>query len=339
MDNVNYSLKMTPALERAGLFASHPFTLIDVGCSGGLDPIWRTFGSGLRAFGFDPNRGECERLQRSEKNPAVRYFPMAVGLPEDHEFRRRKAACDAARTPYETSLFVRSSAWNLRRAIHPPAPASAQPEPAATPEPPARIGLADFFRQQNLEDVDFVKIDTDGGDLEVLHSVESAIDSHRILGFMVECNFHGSDHETSNTLHNIDRFLKRHGFMLYGMSINRYSRAVLPAPFVYNLAAQTEWGQPTWGDIVFLRDLAGPEFGVPAESFATDKILKLACLYEIFRVPDCAAELLLRFAERVATVIDPGGLLDLLTPPLRRKELPYRKYVQTVTEDPGKLLP
>jgi hypothetical protein len=38
------------------------FTLIDVGCSGGLDAAWRDVGPRLQAFGFDPMAEEIERL-------------------------------------------------------------------------------------------------------------------------------------------------------------------------------------------------------------------------------------------------------------------------------------
>ena len=31
------------------------FVLIDIGCSGGLDWTWRSFGDRLNAWGFDPN--------------------------------------------------------------------------------------------------------------------------------------------------------------------------------------------------------------------------------------------------------------------------------------------
>ena len=335
MDNVNYSAKMTPVLEKAGLFEGEPFTLVDVGCSQGIDHIWRSFGKQLRAFGFDPDRTECERLQRIETNPQVHYFPMAVGLPQDHEYHRRKSAQEGGQPPYEVSAFARSSAWSLRDAIHPPPSAP----PAAASATPTRIGFGDFFGQREVKDIDFVKTDTDGSDFEVLLSAESCMESHRILGFMVECNFQGSDHDTCNTFHNIDRLMKRHGFMIYAMSVNRYSRAVLPAPFVYNLAAQTRWGQPLWGDVVFLRDLAAPESCPPAPHFSAVKILKLACLYEIFSVPDCAVELLLRFAETVSPVIDPSPLLDLLTPPLRRKRLSYREYLRAVSAKSKLLLP
>ncbi len=37
------------------------FTLLDIGCSAGIDAVWRLFGDRLRAFGFDPNLDEIAR--------------------------------------------------------------------------------------------------------------------------------------------------------------------------------------------------------------------------------------------------------------------------------------
>src|SRR5215471_17714135 len=61
-----------------------PFTLLDVGCSGGIDAIWRLFRERLRAFCFDQNIAECERLIAAEGLPHVRYFPACVGAPSNH---------------------------------------------------------------------------------------------------------------------------------------------------------------------------------------------------------------------------------------------------------------
>ncbi|HEY0418054.1 MAG TPA: hypothetical protein VGC80_00900 [Acetobacteraceae bacterium] len=47
------------------------FRLLDVGCSGGLHPSWRAFGSRLRAWGFDPDAAECARLAALEALPGV----------------------------------------------------------------------------------------------------------------------------------------------------------------------------------------------------------------------------------------------------------------------------
>jgi hypothetical protein len=339
MGTKNYAPAMTLSLERAALPGFAPFTLIDVGCSGGLNSLWRSFGSSLHAFGFDPDGAECERLQRSEMNPNVRYFPLAVGLPATHEFHRKKAQEDGARNSYCDSGFLRSSAFDPRFRPAPPAPVpnGAAQAPAVTP--PARIGLCEFFEQQALQDVDFIKTDTDGSDFEALLSAEACLTSHGILGFMVECVFQGSASESSNTFHTIDRFMKRHGFMIYDMEVNRYSRAQLPSPFVYNFPAQTLGGQPLWGDVIFLRDLVAPEYGPALPAMSPGKILKLACLYEIFGIPDCAVELILRFHDRISPLIDPAALLDLLTPSPDGQAVPYRDYIRALSANPKRLFP
>src|SRR5260370_39660125 len=85
------------------------FTLIDVGCSGGLDEAWRSFGPKLRAFGFDPNLAECTRLASLEPNPNVRYIPSFVGVPPDHAFTQKKGdRPDFSRNPWERLGVARS---------------------------------------------------------------------------------------------------------------------------------------------------------------------------------------------------------------------------------------
>jgi hypothetical protein len=334
MDNTNYAPKMTMAVAEAGLLADEPFTLVDVGCSLGIDSVWRFFGSHLRAFGFDPDIIECQRLQKVEANPGVRYYPMAVGLPEDSDFLRVQAAYEATQPPYWRSVWGRSTARDPR--FTPPSHVAGHGIPAEIAET-AKIGVTEFLELQEVGNVDFVKADTDGSELEVLLSAEKSIEGGQILGFMVECLYQGTDHETSNTFHNIDRFMKRHGFMVYSMAVHKYSRKALPAPFVYSFPAQTAWGQVLWGDVVFLRDPGAPSRSTP--ELSVEKIIKLACLYEIFCVPDCAAELIMQYKERIAARVDPGKLLDLVTPPLYGEALSYQEYLDVVAANPRMLFP
>ena len=49
------------------------FTLVDVGVSGGIYPIWRKWGDKLHAVGFDPSTHEVEVLRKEETNPGVIY--------------------------------------------------------------------------------------------------------------------------------------------------------------------------------------------------------------------------------------------------------------------------
>ena len=58
------------------------FALLDVGCSGGIDPRWRAFGSHLKALAIDASVAECARLQGIERNPDVEYVAAFVaGMP------------------------------------------------------------------------------------------------------------------------------------------------------------------------------------------------------------------------------------------------------------------
>jgi len=63
---------------RHGVFARAPLLLADVGASGGIADQWRLFEPDLRAVGFDPLVTECERLNREESNPAIRYYDYFV---------------------------------------------------------------------------------------------------------------------------------------------------------------------------------------------------------------------------------------------------------------------
>ena len=83
---------MTRSLVERGIFASHPFTLLDVGCSGGISPFWRVFEPSLIARGIDPVISECERLNAQESNFNIRYRPRFMGLPDDHAFVQNRGS-------------------------------------------------------------------------------------------------------------------------------------------------------------------------------------------------------------------------------------------------------
>src|SRR3954454_24853263 len=62
----------------ADALGATPFRLLDVGCSGGLDPRWRAFGNRLQAIGIDASRAERGRLAKAEPPPGVEYVAGVV---------------------------------------------------------------------------------------------------------------------------------------------------------------------------------------------------------------------------------------------------------------------
>jgi Flp pilus assembly CpaE family ATPase len=59
----------------ASRLTTETFTLLDIGCSGGI-ANWHFLGDKLQAFGFAPNLEEIERLRGAERSINVSYWPI-----------------------------------------------------------------------------------------------------------------------------------------------------------------------------------------------------------------------------------------------------------------------
>jgi hypothetical protein len=348
MDNVNYSPRMLPLVVERRLLAGDPFMLIDVGCGLGIDPLWRLFGDDLQAHGFEPREAECDRLRRQEANPNVHYHAAMVGFPPAHPFHQAGAATPSPAPAYfshrdqlhRSSTYAAILRQRARQPAAPLSPVAATEQWRTQPLSPLTVAIDDFAAERGIASVDFVKIDTDGRDLEAATTCAGLVRDAGILGFMIECFFNGSQDPTEASFHNVDGFMRRQGFLLYGISAYRYSRAALPAPFLYPAFYQTVAGQPRWGDMIYLRDGASRDYrAVWGGELSETKLLKLACLYELFQVPDCAAELILVHRDRLRPLIDPAILLDRLTPPVDGVQRSYTEYVKLFEERPEAFFP
>lgn len=339
MDFGSHHHTLTRCLVERGHFDSHPLTVLDVGCGGGIAPLWRRFEPSLRVLGVDPQISECRRLNAEESNRQVRYVPAFLGLPDDHPFRQARGARSAwTANPWERLSAARAMA--ILRAQTPPAERVAiLNEWHETPlvETAQKLGVDDLAAREGLHAVDFIKIDVDGPDLEVILSAENTVRQSPVLGVVMEVNFFGSADPTDHSFHNVDRLLRQWGFELFDLSTRRFSAAALPAPFRYEGSpAETTWGRLVQGDALYLRDPAGwPEH--PAATVPLDPVglLKLACLFEIFGLPDHAAELLRDRTEELAPLLDTKPLLHLLANEVDPSFDSYDRYLERFHANPA----
>jgi FkbM family methyltransferase len=317
---------MTKHLVDSGVFRGKRFCLVDVGASGGIGRHWEIFGESLRAYGFDGLIKEVERLNAAAGGRGVRYYPFLVG---DKSYQQPRGVPD-------TQPFGRTSAARALEISHCNYAETYHDRGGSGEYTAEMVELDQFFLRDHPEDVDFIKIDTDGSDYQVLCGAKELLSTQQVLGLAVEIQFHGLVHDESNTFRNIDRLLTGLGFSIFDLDVHRYSRAALPKPFVCGIPAQTVDGQVLYGDALYLRD-AGKEgyendWGM---TFPPDKIVKLACLFEIFGLEDCAAELLLKFRTSVGTSLDIDRCLDSLTPPVSGQKLSYRQYLRQFERNPS----
>lgn len=318
------------------LSSTSPVALIDVGASRGIHRRWAALGDRFAAIGFDPLIAEVERLNAVETRPHVRYEAALVGCRDYDRLFPPELRADEI-TSLHNEPYVRSSAA-AAHAIRQQDYVRERFNAGAQVRYTERfITLDEYFASSHLRP-NFLKVDTDGHDLEVLIGAAGLLGSPDLLGVQVEAPFHGAVHPYANGFSNIDRHLREHGFSLFDLAAFRYSRAALPAPFAYGVLAQTVSGQVHWGDALYFRDLAHPSYGRMFGIDATrERALKLAALFAVYGLDDCAAELLVS-APALAELPARARLLDALTPRYFG-DLEYSEYMSRFAADPAAWLP
>jgi FkbM family methyltransferase len=316
------------------------FQLVDIGCSGGIDRRWRRMGRRLRALGIDPDVDEIARLKAAEKNPAITYLNAFAAISADHPFAlQRRGKPEFARDPNPRLSTVQLLEKQRRsgRDVTGKEKRSSNLWQSAKLATESMV-VPDYLKHNRIDNVDFLKIDVDGRDFEILHSFDHALDDLKILGVGVEVRMWGSDEETDGTFHNIDRFMKARGFELFNLSLRRYSTAALPSRFVTRAPGATESGRVHHGDAMYARDLGGGLYDGFAKSISPEKLLNLAAIFAIFDLPDCAAEIVTKFRSELAPVSNVDRMLDCLTAQIERRSsshASYRQHMARFETDPG----
>lgn len=301
--------RMTKYLVDEGAFKDSPMIVVDVGVRGGAVTYWDIYGDQLRIIGFEPDEEECKRLRIA--HPTDKYLPWAVG----RETRRKRVFYDtlhqnassfhkpdwrmAGRFPWKQTLTVQNQRLvrvvNLEEAI-------------------ADTGLTP----------DFIKLDCEGAELEILEGAKEML--KQVLGISVEALF-TPVRFGQPAFSQIDIFLKEQGFTLFDMTCYRHMRRTLSAN-----AFTSKRGQILWGQILYFkdrgwelgrRDLLGRE----QNEWNDMQILKLASLFEVHKLSDCAIELIQQArSEGILSTKRAELLIDLLTPLVDGKEVTFEEY-------------
>lgn len=332
MINRNHAPALAPQFIQSDLLAASPLTLFDVGVSGGFDTVWDAFGESVRAWGFDPLITEIERLQ-AEAKPGQIFEAALVGCPS---FRLRhpdeKWMAPEARI---THSYERSSAVWAQGVMKHDGIKQGNNHGAEIRLTDRLISIDQYCADNDIGTVDVLKIDTDGGDYEVLHGADRMLRQGGILAVQVEAQFQGAVLPEANLFSNIDLFLRDRGFTLFDLDLWRYSKASLPRSFRDNIPAQTVRGQLLWGDALYLRDLGDPDYETkwPSITISPMAVLKLAALFDLFNLQDCAVELLEKYKALVETIpnVQAGDLIETMLPPIDDRRVTHREFMDHCT--------
>lgn len=328
--------KSFPALVAASL-ETEPFALVDVGCSGGIDPRWRVFEPRLKILGIDASAAECRRLAALEQNAEAEYVAGFAGLPEGHPYRHKTTVSAIGdliqpRFSYMRTREIRR-AW-MAQASHEERMRQNEWQSTGLADAAETIVVPELLDQRGWKNVDYLKIDIDRDDLEVLHSFDGRFASFGLIAVQLEVMFIGSDSELQHTFHNTDRFMRRQGFELLDLEVRRYSSRALPGRYVWPTPAETEFGRPFMGEAYYALDPAATQ-GC-GRTLDREKLAKLAAIFSLWNVPDMAAELLQAKRAVFEPMFAVDRALDALAAqvqPLRLKPRSYAAYLAEFERD------
>lgn len=189
-------------------FRASPFVIYDVGAAGGIYPLFPSSPPDLwRAYGFEPMPASFQKLAQTHSGAAN------ISL---HEIALTDKAGTAAFHVYPTAPT--SSSLN-RNELMAETGATSLNEIAVRCE-----RLDDFCNEAGRQPPEFVKLDTEGTEVNVLRGGESAIRSHT-LGVISEIKFIRFS-DTTTSFAALDQFLEQNGFVLFDLQTSRMSRTV-----------------------------------------------------------------------------------------------------------------
>ena len=186
-----------------------PLVIVDVGCRWGFADVFPLDASDLKIFGFEPDAEECERLRALYQGRKVEIVPLGL----------------AGRPGKRTLYFTRQPACS---SLLKPIDALTRDYPALHCAQEVRSIEIDtttldiWARSIDLGAVDYLKLDTQGTELEILQGGESILPSVRALEIEVEFN---PIYEGQPLFSDVDQYLRRHGFVLWQLTNHvHYSR-------------------------------------------------------------------------------------------------------------------
>jgi hypothetical protein len=296
--------------------------LADVGVSGGIHSCWQAFGDSLEVWGFDPLQSEIERLQKLNASSNHTYVAARVGCvnwsPGGHQKMKITQRNDHCYMRLASSWAADIlNADSLDR----------YDQSGSHVMTDRFVELDGFFYDECGKTPNFIKTDTDQFDIDVLNGSRRLLTDISLLGFSVESYFVGNIGPRANVFSNIDQLLRGNGFSLFDLEPIRYARRALPSLFLAPAPCQSANGQVTWAEAVYFRDLAHPDYekmwGVEPSDV---DILKLVCLFDVFNLADCAADLLVKYRDRLGTAFV-DDCLDRLTPTLSGKKVHHNEFL------------
>lgn len=210
-------------------FSKEKITLVDIGALGGTKAPWTDVRSVLRIIGFEPQDGVTETIKKENGDL---QGGVAIGSEEG------VATLYITQKADNSSLAMPNHAFTQRLAVSDRYVVTKQ-------EPVNTMSLDAWLKREKISSVDFLKIDTQGTEGDVLKGARDTLPS--VLGLDIEVNF-ATRYVSQAYFSEIDATLREAGFVLFDLQ-RRYFK------FAKGTRLGGPKGQMTHGTALYFRSI------------------------------------------------------------------------------------
>ncbi len=269
-----------PSLKKSGLLDRIYMTICNVGSrklsiqDDYASQGWQIFAPNLSIYGFDADADACDEanaeLETRQINWQEIHIPLALGkaIEERTLYVTKHPMCSSLYPPNEPYLERMAGLPELMNLDF-----SFELDTTT---------LDLFCEEEGVNEIDFLQIDVQGADLDVLEGATQILNCGT-LAIQIEVEF---SHLYANQplFADVDTFLRKHDFTLFDVSKSYRLRTRSP------IHSTGRMGQLLWGDAYYFRDLIRED--IDGNLRSPDRMLKLACIADIMHFPDYALEIL-----------------------------------------------
>lgn len=180
-------------------------SIIDVGARGGLNFDPNKFASDMTVYAFELDDIECARLNSGsniESRHRVEYVPIALGCSETTSplFQTKDPACSSIYKPID-HLADKFTELDCTRTIN---------------ETTIKLQTLDVWAlEKKILYIDFMKLDTQGSELDILRGATTLLTQTSLIEIEVEFS---EIYEGQPLFADVDSFMRANGFVLWSLN-------------------------------------------------------------------------------------------------------------------------